>query len=41
MKVDKEAINVLTEDIEEELLEQMPEWFNTLREGYKKRVGKL
>jgi hypothetical protein len=41
MKVDKDAINVLTEDIEEEVLEQMPEWFRTLRDGYKKRAGGL
>jgi hypothetical protein len=37
MKHDKDAISVLLEDIEEEVLERMPEWFRVLKDGYEKR----
>jgi hypothetical protein len=40
MKSKNDAIRVLVEDIDKEVLEQMPEWFKRLRDGYEKR-GKL
>jgi len=38
MKSDKGAINVLLEDIDEEVLERMPEWFKRLRRAYLLRI---
>jgi len=34
---DSEIIEILTEDIEEEILDKMPEWFKVLRTYYSKR----
>ena len=41
MKVGNDAISVLSDDIEEEVLKLMPEWFRRLRDGYRKRTNKL
>lgn len=36
--MDKEDLrNILVEDIDEEILERMPEWFKVLRKAYAKR----
>jgi len=32
-----EITEILTEELDEEILERMPEWFRILREVYKKR----
>jgi hypothetical protein len=32
----KKLTSILTEDIDEEILAKMPEWFRRLREAYKK-----
>jgi len=32
-----EITEILTEELDEEILGRMPEWFRILREGYKKR----
>jgi hypothetical protein len=34
---DERATNVLKEEIDEEILEKMPEWFKVLRNHYAKR----
>lgn len=34
---DKDMTEVLTEDLDEEVLERMPLWFKRLREAYMKR----
>ena len=34
--MDKEIKRILLEDIDEEVLEKMPEWFKILRDRYKK-----
>jgi len=33
-----DLISVLTEEIEEEILERMPEWFKVLREAYEEKL---
>jgi hypothetical protein len=35
--MDKEIKQILLEDIDEELLEKMPEWFKLLRENFRAR----
>jgi len=35
--MDNEVKRILLEDIDEEILEKMPEWFRVLRRAYKKR----
>lgn len=34
---DEEITNILTEDVDEEVLERMPLWFRRLKEAYAKR----
>jgi hypothetical protein len=41
MNSDKDAISVLLEDIDEEVLERMPEWFRKLKDSYERRASKL
>jgi hypothetical protein len=41
MKSDKDAISVLFEDIDEGVLERMPEWFRKLRDSYERKTNKL
>jgi len=33
----KEDLKILSEDIDEEILSRMPDWFRTLRRAYAKR----
>jgi predicted phosphoribosyltransferase len=35
--MDKEVKRILLEDIDEEVLSKMPEWFRVLKRAYKKR----
>lgn len=37
----KDKLKILTEDIDKEVLEQMPEWFRKLREAYLKKKACL
>jgi hypothetical protein len=34
----KKLTSILTEDIDEEILAKMPEWFRRLREAYKEKI---
>jgi len=34
----KDLTSILTEEIEEEILSMMPEWFKTLRKAYARRA---
>lgn len=36
-----DAATVLLEDIDEEVLEQMPEWFRILKKAYRKHIENL
>lgn len=36
--MNSEVKKILEDDVEEEILERLPEWFRTLREGYRKRL---
>lgn len=38
MEEKKDLAKILEEDIDEEVLSQLPEWFRILRTEYKKRV---
>jgi len=35
----KELTKILSEEIDEEILSRLPEWFSILRRAYKKRVS--
>lgn len=37
MESEEDATSVLAEEIEEEVLERMPEWFRVLRDEYEKK----
>jgi hypothetical protein len=34
----KDKLKILVDDIDDEVLDQMPEWFRRLREAYRKKV---
>jgi len=38
MKYVENLANILIEDIDDEILSRMPEWFIILREAYKRRL---
>jgi len=37
----REMLRVLLEEINEEILERMPEWFRVLRDAYEEKLSKL